>query len=176
LGTPSSDLPPSHPDAPTAPARAEAVQQSSQPSNPAPAVLVVGFNRHPASLSALTTAAELGRRLAAELRVIHAIDLSDYPEDIDRGDWEDKGQEALQQEQDTVAHQLADYEYGWSYAALHGDPASALSRVADESDALMIVVGSRGEGWHHLVDRIASSSVSHRLIERSGRPVLVVCQ
>ena len=137
---------------------------------------MVGFDRRPESLTALMTAAELGGRLAAELRVIHAIDLTDYPVDPDRGDWEDKGQEVLQREQEIVAHRLADYEYGWSYVAVHGEPVRELSRAADESDALIIVVGSRGEGWHRLYDRIASPSVSHRLIQHCGRPVLVVCR
>lgn len=175
MGISSTDLPSSHPDTPAAPVRQGVAQPASQASKTEPAVLVVGFDRRPESLTALMTAAELGHRLAAELRVVHAIDLTDYPVDPDRGNWEDKGQQVLQQEQETVAHQLAHYEYGWSYAALHGDPVRALSRVADESGALMIVVGSRGEGWHRVFDRMASPSVSHRLIERCGRPVLVVC-
>ena len=174
LGTPSSDLPCNHPNTPAVPAKQGEIQQATRPSKAASAVLVVGFDRRPESLAALMTAAELGRRLAAELRVIHAIDLTDYPVDPDRGDWEDKGQQVLQTEQETVAHQLANYEYGWSYVALHGEPVRELSRAADESDALMIVVGSRGVGWHRLYDRITSPSVSHRLIQRCGRPVLVV--
>jgi nucleotide-binding universal stress UspA family protein len=175
LAISSTDLPPSHPNTAAAPAVQGVVQPASQPSKTAPAVLVVGFDRRPESLTALMTAAELGRRLAAELRIIHAIDLTDYPVDPERGDWEDSGQEALQQEEETVAHELAHYQYSWSYVALRGDPVRALSRVADETDALMIVVGSRGEGWHRVLDRMASPSVSHRLIERCGRPVLVVC-
>ncbi len=174
LGIPSSDLPCNHPNTPAVPAKQGEIQQATRPSKAASAVLVVGFDRRPESLAALMTAAELGRRLAAELRVIHAIDLTDYPVDPDRGDWEDKGQQVLQTEQETVAHQLANYEYGWSYVALHGEPVRELSRAADESDALMIVVGSRGVGWHRLYDRITSPSVSHRLIQRCGRPVLVV--
>ena len=175
MGILSTDLPRNHLNTPTVPAKQGEVQQATRPSKAASAVLVVGFDRRPESLTALMTAAELGRRLAAELRVIHAIDLTDYPVDPDRGDWEDKGQEVLHREQEIVAHRLADYEYGWSYVAVHGEPVRELSRAADESDALIIVVGSRGEGWHRLYDRIASPSVSHRLIQHCGRPVLVVC-
>ncbi len=148
MGSSSTDLRGSHPEPPAEPTRQELVLQASERSQAAHAVLVVGFDRRPESLAALVTAAELGRRVAAELRVIHAIDLTDYPVDPDSADWEDKGRELLQQEQETVARQLAHYEYSWSYVALHGDPVRALSWVADELDALMIVVGSRGEGWH----------------------------
>ena len=171
MGSPSTDLPQSHAEPP----RQELVLQASEPSRAAHAVLVVGFNKRPESLTALVTATDLGRRLAAELRVIHTVDLTDYPVDPDGAEWENKAQQALQHEQETVAHQLAGYDFGWSYVALRGDPVETLSRVADESNALMIVIGSRGEGWHRLFDRIASPSVSHRLIDSCGRPVLVVC-
>jgi nucleotide-binding universal stress UspA family protein len=170
----STDLVEKHPEPPAEPTRQELVLQARERSQAAHAVLVVGFDGRPESLAALVTAAELGRRVAAELRVIHAIDLTDYPVDPEGEDWEDKGRELLQQEQETVARQLAHYEYSWSYVALHGDPVRALSRVGDESGALMIVVGSRGEGWHRVFERIASPSVSHRLIQCCGRPVLVV--
>ena len=129
MGIASTDLPESHPEPPTEPASQELVLQASERSRAAHAVLVVGFDRRPESLAALETAAELGRRLAAELRVIHAVDLTDYPVDPDRADWEDKAQEVLQHEQETVAHQLLDYEFGWSYVALHGDPVRALGRA-----------------------------------------------
>jgi len=69
---------------------------------------------------------------------------------------------------------LAAHRGGWTYQTGRGDPARLLISVADEHDALMIVVGSRGEGLHVFVERLISPSVAHRLIEHSRRPVLVV--
>jgi len=62
--------------------------------NRSPAI-VVGCNRHPASLSALGTAARLGQPLDAVLSVIHAIDLADYPIDPDSPDWEEHCERTL---------------------------------------------------------------------------------
>ena len=51
-----------------------------------------------------------------------------------------------------------------------GDPTEALLQVAQARDAREIVVGSRGLGRL----RSALGSVSHRLLERADRPVVVV--
>ena len=46
--------------------------------------------------------------------------------------------------------------------------------MADEYDALMFVVGTRGEGVGWVVSRLLGTpSVSHGLIARSHRPVVV---
>ena len=49
MGSPSTDLPQSHAEPP----RQELVLQASEPSRAAHAVLVVGFNKRPESLTAL---------------------------------------------------------------------------------------------------------------------------
>lgn len=49
-----------------------------------------------------------------------------------------------------------------------------LARAADEHDALMIVVGSRGEGLRRALARLAGPSVSHGVIGHQRHPVLVV--
>ena len=53
---------------------------------------------------------------------------------------------------------------------IEGDPAEALIRVAQSRDAREIVVGTRGLGRL----RAALKSVSHRLLERADRPVVVI--
>lgn len=138
------------------------------------AAMVVGFDRSGASLAALEKAAEIGRRLGAELHVLHAVDLSDYPIDPDADDWESQAANRLEEERRTVAIALAGYPYGWSYAALRAEPAEVLNRVAEQVDALMIVVGVRSHGWGHLFERLAGPSVSHRLMNHAHRPILVV--
>jgi nucleotide-binding universal stress UspA family protein len=137
--------------------------------------LVVGFDRRAESMAALETAVQLGGRLQANLLVIHAVDLADYPIDPDRRDYEEQAQRTLAEERFTVSSVLASYAFGWTYRALRDDPVDALIRAADDVDALMVIVGSRGEHWHLVLERLISPSVSHRLIERCGRPVLVVC-
>jgi nucleotide-binding universal stress UspA family protein len=56
------------------------------------------------------------------------------------------------------------------HAIVEGEPAEALMRVAQARDAREIVVGSRGLGRV----RAVIGSVSHRLLERSDRPVVVI--
>jgi nucleotide-binding universal stress UspA family protein len=134
----------------------------------------VGFDRTAASLAALGKAAEIGEHLGAELHVVHAVDLSDYPIDPDDEDWEPRAATNLEDERQKVSTTLARYPWGWSYLALRGEPAEALNRVAEQFDATMIVVGVRSPGWRHLLERLAGPSVSHRLINHGHRPVLVV--
>lgn len=137
-------------------------------------VIVVGFDRSAASLAALGKAADLGRRLGADLHIVHAVDLADYPIDPDADDWEAQATTTLESERHTVSVALVGYPYGWSYLALRAEPAQALARTAERFDALMIVVGVRSAGWRHLLERLAAPSVSHRLIAGTDRPVLVV--
>jgi len=140
-----------------------------------PAVdIVVGVNRDPASQEALMVAADLARRLHAHLHVVHAVDLADYPIDPDAPDWEQRAQATLAQEWEHVRTELADQPGSWTYHAWHGDPVGLLAAVADEHDALFIVVGTRGAGLAAGLSRLLSGSTSHGLIRRRHRPVLIV--
>ncbi|MCU4186248.1 universal stress protein [Acidiferrimicrobium sp. IK] len=136
--------------------------------------VVVGFDRSAAGLAALGTAADLGGRLGADLHVVHAVDLADYPVDPDADDWGRQATLSLEAERRTVSDALADYPGRWSYVALRDDPAAALARTAEHCDALMIVVGVRSTGWRHLLQRMSGPAVSGRLLDRCRRPVLLV--
>jgi nucleotide-binding universal stress UspA family protein len=136
--------------------------------------MVLGYDRTPESREAFAVAVDLGSRLSAFLHVVHAIDLRDYPIDPDIPDWEEKASATLAEERNIATELLRHYVWGWNYLAGRGDPARLLMSVADEHDALMIVVGSRGEGLHVLGERLISPAVSHRLIDRSKHSVLVV--
>ena len=138
------------------------------------AALVVGFDRSAASLAALATGADLGRRLGAELHVVHAVDLADYPVDPDVDDWEGQAATALQAQRRSVDEVLAPYPHRWRYLAVRAEPADALVWAADRCDALMIVVGAHSTGWRRLLDRLSGPSVSERLLGHCHRPVLVV--
>jgi nucleotide-binding universal stress UspA family protein len=141
---------------------------------PGTAALVLGHANDPASGRALEVAVDLAGRLHAHLHVVHAIDLADYPADPDAADWEEQGRRALAAEHGRVRAALAGRAVAWSHHAWHGDPVALLETVAEEEDALMIVVGTRGEGVGSAIDRLLRRSVSHGLVAHGGRPVLVV--
>jgi len=136
--------------------------------------IVLGHDRQPQSQAALAVAIDLACRLSAHLHVVHAIDLSDAPIDPDDADWEAQTKRALATERDEIAASLRGHATGWSYRVGHGDPARLLADTADESEALMIIIGSRGEGLRASVGRLGSAPVSHRLIQHAKQPVLVV--
>lgn len=138
------------------------------------ATVVVGHRRDPSSERALVVAMDLGRRLNAQLRVVHVVELSDFPDDSDSADWEQRGEEALDQQRYRVERTLADYKLDWDYEVRRGNPASELARVAQENNAILIVIGSRGSGFGAKISRLCRPSVSHGTIECQHRPVLVV--
>ncbi len=136
--------------------------------------VVVGHNPSPAGEQALTVAADLARRLRAHLHVVHVTDLADYPIDPDLPDWEADAEMNLDEQRRQVTGALRDQPDGWTYHARRGDAVSVLAAVADEYDALMIVVGTRGEGAGAVVQRLLRASVSHGLLRQQLRPVLIV--
>lgn len=137
--------------------------------------LVMGFDLSPVSQCALEVAADLSRRLDAHLHVVHAVDLSDYPIDPDGPDWEEQARRTLTAERLAVAAGLSEFDRPWSYHAWHGIPGRLLAEVADESDALMIVIGARGSGVGAGISHLLARSVGAELVGRRGhRPVLVV--
>lgn len=141
---------------------------------PTTAALVVGHDRQLESLAALNVAKDFADRLNVWLHIVHVVNLSDFPVDPDSADWESYERERLEAEQSMVVESLQDHPRGWSYYVGRGDPAQRLIRVAEENDALMIVVGSHGKGVRASLGRIIEPAVSHRLIQETQIPVLVV--
>ncbi|MHA7986167.1 universal stress protein [Rathayibacter sp. CAU 1779] len=62
----------------------------------------------------------------------------------------------------------------WSLRALAGDPAQELALLADELDAIAIVVGTRKPGLRTTAHEFFSGSVAVHLAHRQHRPVIVV--
>jgi nucleotide-binding universal stress UspA family protein len=62
----------------------------------------------------------------------------------------------------------------WSMRELIGVAADALMQVAEEEDALMIVVGARPGGFRGALRNVFTGSVALRLVHRQYRPVVVV--
>lgn len=63
---------------------------------------------------------------------------------------------------------------GWSFVTLAGEPARALGRLAESTDAAIIVVGTRERGLGARVEELLVGSVAVHLTHRQHRPVLVV--
>jgi nucleotide-binding universal stress UspA family protein len=136
--------------------------------------LVVGHGPDPASQEALSVARDLAGRLGARVHVVHGIGLRDYPIDPDAADWEEQGERTLAEERDQVQDALATCPPGGTYRVTRGDPVRSISAAAEENDALMIIVGTRGAGLGAAIARLLCGSVSHGLIRRQQRPVLIV--
>ncbi len=153
--------------------RVEVVGSTEDPQRAAG--LVVGFDRQQVSLRALQVAADLAARLRAELHVVHAVDLADHPIDPDRPDWEEQARAAVAHERELAGQVLSGTDVPWTYHAARGDPVRLLSAVAEERDALMIVVGTRGHSRASAVIRLLDGSVTRALTGRhQQRPVLIV--
>jgi nucleotide-binding universal stress UspA family protein len=139
--------------------------------DPAGTSLVVGVDDRPLSLAALSTAADLALRLGADLHVVHAIDLRDYPNDPDSDNWDTHATTALTHLDADVRATLDTHPGPWTYHAWQGTPVHLLQTVADETDALMIVVGHHP---HWTPARLTRESVGHALTRTTHRPILLV--
>ncbi|MBT2533529.1 universal stress protein [Arthrobacter sp. ISL-48] len=62
----------------------------------------------------------------------------------------------------------------WTLRTLAGDPARALARLAAESNAPMIIVGTSERGVAHRISEALNGSVGTWLSHHQSRPVLVV--
>ena len=148
------------------------MNERSQPeprSEPGTPQLVVGHDGHAVSHAALNAAVDLAGRLGAHLHVVHSVTVEDYGIDPDTEEFEQTRDRNLAEERLGIARGLGESGVGWTYHEEHGDPAVQLARLADETDALYIVVGATHRGLMHL-----NGSVSKRLLHLQARPVLVI--
>lgn len=75
---------------------------------------------------------------------------------------------------DQVGKALKGTDVAWSVRELAGDPAGELSRLAEEVNAVLIVVGTRHPGFGGSMREFFSGSVAVHLAHRQHRPVVVV--
>jgi nucleotide-binding universal stress UspA family protein len=140
----------------------------------ASAELVVGWDRQPASAAALRFAVGLAQRLGAHLHVVHIADFDDLPVDPDSWDWEQQFHDSLEAHAVGARALLNELGANWTYHAMHGRPPDVLADLAEEVDAVMIVLGAPRGGMHSFIDTFAGQSVSYQLTRRHGRSVLLV--
>lgn len=129
-------------------------------------------------------AARFARLLGAELVCAH-VDAMRYSvrEDIDGTvvslpvdpDVEDDDVDEFDEELHRFLSGLfAGSSLRWSTRTLAGDPAVALSRLAETLDAEAIVVGTRKGGFRSSVQEFFGGSVAVHLAHRQARPVIVI--
>ena len=140
----------------------------------AAAELVVGWDRQPASAAALRFAVGLARRLDAHLHVVHIADVDDMPVDPDAWDYEQQFHASLEAHAVGARPLLDELGANWTYHAMHGRPPDVLADLAEEVDAVMIVLGAPRGGVHSFIDTFAGQSVAHQLTGKHRRPVLLV--
>jgi len=84
------------------------------------------------------------------------------------------GEAQLAAVREAVTATLATSDVAWSLRQLVGDPALAIKHLAEQSDARLIVVGTRRRGFGETIREFFTGSVAARLAHRQTRPVLVV--
>lgn len=145
--------------------------------------IIVGVSRHQPD-SVVTTAIDLARHFNAEVvctsvnEARHAVgetsagtvrSMSFNPDDA--GYYEEKFNDKLRADLERLFEGTG---VPWSTQALAGDPARAMSHLADKLDATMIVVGTREETMRGNLHEFFNGSVAVHLAHRQHRPVVVV--
>lgn len=157
----------------------------SEASAPKTPVLLVGVQPEQASTVALA-AAKLATQLGASVLCVHVqsgrLVTTRLPQTLPDAQTSapDESEDAatvfpaeLHQHLSSVFDQAS---VSWSARELEGDPAKALSLVAEDVDAVMIVVGTRRQGLRSKMAEFIDGSVAVNLAHRQARPVLVIPQ
>jgi nucleotide-binding universal stress UspA family protein len=123
--------------------------------------LLVGVDGSRPSLAALGLAAEVAERLGGSLEVLHVFTRAG-------------GRQALDGTMTLVGAELRairDRGVGAHTVVRSGDPAATVVEVADDVDADLVVVGTRGRGGQ---GELLLGSVARTVAYRARRPTLVV--
>jgi nucleotide-binding universal stress UspA family protein len=137
--------------------------------------VLVGIDRSPASLAALEVAAELTGMLGGSLSVVEAFDFDPpFPLGPSAAETSRGEEHALQRTAAAVeelVRQIRERGVAVQVVVRSGEPAATLLQVADDVEAELVVVGTRGGGdpADPLLGSVARSVVAH-----GRRPTLVV--
>lgn len=132
-------------------------------------IVVAGVDGSPAAKHVVETAAEQARWRDAELHLVHAsyvpVVYSDVP--IDLSEFADSERQAVWGVVQPLAEEL---DIRFELVDVDGYPPDALVRYADDVDACLLVVGTRGRG--ELASLILGST-AHRAIQLARCDVVV---
>ncbi|GAA5034217.1 universal stress protein [Microbacterium fluvii] len=84
------------------------------------------------------------------------------------------GESDLQRVRAEAAATLEGSGVEWTVRQLVGDPALAIKHLADQTDAKLLVIGTRKRGFGESIREFFTGSVAARLAHRQHRPILVV--
>lgn len=135
-------------------------------------VLLVGSDASEGAARALGAAGRLAARVGGRIIVAHVRpNLPSVPS----ASFVDQLRDDLEMEVMLQAAAALDpLRVLWQLVCVSGDPAHALSWLADEHHVELLVVGSRGCGAGQTVRRLVAGSVSGYLVHHEHRPVLVI--
>jgi nucleotide-binding universal stress UspA family protein len=131
--------------------------------------LVVGYDGTAGAEAALAEAMDLGKRLGESLTVVFGFDANPVG-----GEAVDYWKAVRQHGEEVLAKAIEEAKAGGlevESMVAEKAPSDALSEIAEERGASMIVVGSHGE---RPIKAAILGSTPHRLLHLSSRPVLVV--
>ncbi|MEX1208600.1 MAG: universal stress protein [Acidimicrobiia bacterium] len=141
-----------------------------------PRLIIVGVDGSDQSLRAASVAASLARSVGARIHLVTVVRPpegwwgvvgSPPPADALAASMADAQRSVLDRTLDRLDHEGVEV----TSAEEIGDPASALTALADEMSADLLVVGRRGAG---VVERLILGSVADRVAHDSPCPVLIV--
>jgi len=126
--------------------------------------ILVGTDGSVHAAIALDWAGRLATALDASVRIVHCVPTED-------GDDRDVQQPVFKRAMARWSNELNAPEIEQDQMIVHGDPRTEILELADETDADLIVIGSRGEGGF---DELRLGRVASDLIHHADRPIAVV--
>jgi nucleotide-binding universal stress UspA family protein len=139
---------------------------------PRSTTILVGIDGSPESDRAAAFATKLAVRLDAEIVAAHAVGLLDvWPEHPEVGDQHNSHTRVTTLMKGPWTDSIRRLGMRPRVVLLDGPPARVLLELADQVDAALIIVGSRGVGQ---ADVFALGDTSTKLAHQSTRPVLIV--
>jgi nucleotide-binding universal stress UspA family protein len=136
--------------------------------------LLVGVDHSQASRTALGLAADVAVALGGSLSVLEVVEyVPPFPldEPTEAGGHRGRVEEAAMALVEAEVGGVRARDVGVQVIVRSGDPAATLLEVADDVDADLVVVGTRGRGGP---DELLLGSVARTVADRARRPTLVV--
>jgi nucleotide-binding universal stress UspA family protein len=138
-----------------------------------PPVIVVGLDGSPSSWDAFCWAAGEAGHTNGTVVAVYVIPLIDtaaaFGVPLDYAGIEQARERGAAELKADATRRAQEVGVALSFGTAHGDVTSALTDVAREVDANLLVVGRSAKSLHRL-----AGSLSHRLTSRSDAPVVVV--
>jgi len=130
--------------------------------------IVLGVDGSPGSLAAVAWCCELAARTKASVQVVHAHQPGARAgTSTDPADWRDEAERHCRE----WAGPLQVLGHLGSVVVVDDDPARAIHGRADDADADLVVIGSRGTGGFH---GLRLGSVALKLLHHATRPTVIV--